>query len=292
VAFFQKQPLMRRVLYSLVPVYLFAFILYGSRLLWLSLFVFTTGILTEYVMERQKGKAVTESVLVTCSLLSLSLPPLTPWWVAIVASFFAVFFAKEVYGGFGRNIFNPAIVGRLFVYITFPIAMTTNWLLPRTDTVTSATPLDLLRAGSTVDLKDLFFGVRPGAMGESSVLLIVAAAVYLVLTKTASFRIILSTFTSAAVLSFLLEQFANAPSTVAMLFSGSLLFVTVFMATDPVSAPKKASSQWLYGVIIGVCTVLIRTYSLFSEGTSFGVLMGNTFASLLDEVLSKKKVKA
>ncbi|MGJ8454680.1 RnfABCDGE type electron transport complex subunit D [Pseudothermotoga sp. U03pept] len=292
MAFFQKQPLMRRVLYSLLPIYLFALSLYGLRLLWLSLFVFTTGILTEYVMERQKGKAVTEAVLVTCSLLTLSLPPLTPWWVAIIASFFAVFFAKEVYGGFGRNIFNPAIVGRLFVYIAFPIAMTTNWLLPRTDSVTGATPLDLLRAGSTVDLKDLFFGIRPGAMGESSVLLIVAAAVYLVLTKTASFRIILSTFTSAAVLSFLLEQFANAPSTVAMLFSGSLLFVTVFMATDPVSAPKKASSQWLYGVIIGVCTVLIRMYSLFSEGTSFGVLMGNTFASLLDEVLSKKKVKA
>ncbi|MEJ5229269.1 MAG: RnfABCDGE type electron transport complex subunit D [Pseudothermotoga sp.] len=292
MALFQKQPLMRRVLYSLVPIYLFAFYLYGLRLLWLSLFVFTTGILTEYVMERQKGKAVTESVLVTCSLLTLSLPPLTPWWVAIIASFFAVFFAKEVYGGFGRNIFNPAIAGRLFVYIAFPVTMTTNWLLPRTDTITSATPLGLLRAGSTVDLKDLFFGIRPGAMGEGSIPLIIAAAVYLILTKTASLRIIFSTFSSAAALSFLLEKLANAPSTIPMLFSGSLLFVTVFMATDPVSAPKKASSQWLYGVIIGVCTVLIRTYSLFSEGTSFGVLMGNTFASLLDEVLSKKKVKA
>ncbi len=279
---------MRKVLYSLIPIYIFSFYLYGLRVLWLGIFVFATGIVTEYVMEKQKKKPVSEAVLVTCSLLLLSLPPLTPWWIAVVGSFFGVFFAKEVYGGFGRNIFNPAIVGRLFIYISFPVAMTSRWLVPRTDIVTSATPLDLLKSGQNVNLKDLFFGVRAGSIGESCIFLIIAAAIYLMVTKTANFRIIISTFLSATILTFFLNLIGSGPSPLQMLLSGSFLFVTVFMATDPVSAPKKSTSQWIYGVIIGVCTVLIRNFSLFSEGTSFGVLVGNTFASLLDELFSKK----
>ncbi|MFN3284155.1 MAG: RnfABCDGE type electron transport complex subunit D [Pseudothermotoga sp.] len=285
---FQKQPLMRKVLYSLVPIFAFSFYLYGTRVLWLGIFVFSVGILTEYMMERQKNKPVSEAVLVTCSLFLLSLPPLTPWWIAVIGIFFGVFFAKEVYGGFGRNIFNPAIAARLFIYISFPTFMTTQWLLPRTDTLTSATPLDLLRTGQSMDLKNLLLGIRPGAIGESSILLIALAAIYLIFTKTASFRIIASTFLSASALTFLLNMFKIGPSPFPMLLSGSFLFVTVFMATDPVSAPKRKESQWIYGVIIGVCTVLIRSFSLFSEGTSFGVLIGNTFASLLDEILPKK----
>lgn len=288
MTFFQKQPLMRKVLYSLIPIYIFSFYLYGLRVLWLGIFVFATGIVTEYVMEKQKKKPVSEAVLVTCSLLLLSLPPSTPWWIAAVGSFFGVFFAKEVYGGFGRNIFNPAIVGRLFIYISFPVAMTSRWLVPRTDIVTSATPLDLLKSGQNVNLKDLFFGVRAGSIGESCIFLIIAAAIYLMVTKTANFRIIISTFLSATILTFFLNLIGSGPSPLQMLLSGSFLFVTVFMATDPVSAPKKSTSQWIYGVIIGVCTVLIRNFSLFSEGTSFGVLVGNTFASLLDELFSKK----
>ncbi|HEY8542905.1 MAG TPA: RnfABCDGE type electron transport complex subunit D [Pseudothermotoga sp.] len=288
MTFFQKQPLMRKVLYSLIPIYVFSFYLYGLRVLWIGFFVFGTGIFTEYVMEKQKKKPVSEAVLVTCSLLLLSLPPSTPWWIAVIGSFFGVFFAKELYGGFGRNIFNPAIVGRLFIYISFPVAMTSKWLLPKVDVLTSATPLDLLRNGQAVDLKNLFLGVRPGSIGESCIPLIIAAAIYLVLTKTANFRIIISTFSSATILTILLNMAGIGPSPLAMLLSGSFLFVTVFMATDPVTAPKKKISQWIYGVIIGVCTVLIRNFSLFSEGTSFGVLIGNTFASLLDEISSKK----
>ncbi|AEH51216.1 RnfABCDGE type electron transport complex subunit D [Pseudothermotoga thermarum] len=291
MALFQKQPLMRRVLYSLVPIYVFAFFLYGLRVLWYSLVIFTVGILTEYVMEKRKGKSVTEAVLVTCSLLTLSMPPSAPLWVAGIASFFGVFIAKEVYGGFGRNVFNPAIVGRLFVYITFPVYMTTGWIIPRTDAITSATPLDLLRAGETVKFSELIVGVRSGSLGESPILLIVAAAVYLIVTKTASWRIILSTVGSAFGLNLLLNAFGKGMPVLPAMLSGSLLFVAVFMATDPVSAPKKTISQWFYGMIIGCVTVIIRNFSLFSEGTSFGVLMGNIFASLLDELRIKKVKK-
>jgi Na+-transporting NADH:ubiquinone oxidoreductase subunit B len=294
---FQKQIMMRRVIYSLIPIYLFAIYLYGIRLLWLSAFVFGAGIFTEWIMEKRRNKKVSEAVLVTCFLIVLSLPPLTPWWIAVIGTVFGVLFGKEVYGGFGRNIFNPAITARIFIYITFANVMASGWIKPGNfgvDAVTSATPLSLLRTGEQVSNMDLFFGIRAGSFGESSILLIALAAIYLIWTKTASWRIILSTFLSAAVLTGALYWAGvdSALPPIQALMSGSLIFVTVFMATDPVSAPKKSSSQWFYGMIIGVTTVLVRTFSLFPEGTSFGVLMGNTFASLLDQINLKKKVKS
>ncbi len=291
MAFFQKQPLMRKVLYSLIPIYVFSFFLYGARVLWFSVVIFTVGVLTEYIVEKRKGKNVSEAVLVTCSLLTLSMPPATPLWIAGIASFFGVFIAKEVYGGFGRNVFNPAIVGRLFVYITFPMYMTTGWIIPRTDVVTSATPLDILRAGESVDVMNLLIGLRAGSIGESPVLLIIAAAIYLIITGTASWRIILSTIASATLFGFVLNVFKAGVPLLPSILSGSFLFVAVFMATDPVSAPKKRLSQVLYGIIIGCVTMIVRNFGLFSEGTSFGVLIGNTFASILDEIKVSKKVK-
>jgi len=287
MAFFQKQPLMRRVLYALLPIYAFAFFLYGLRVLWLSLVIFTLGILTEYLMEWKKGKKVSEAVLVTCSLLTLSMPPQVPLWIAGVASFFGVFVAKEMYGGFGRNVFNPAIVGRLFVFITFPVYMTTGWIMPRIHAVTSATPLNILRANEPLELWKLLVGLRAGSLGESPILLILAAAVYLIVTRTASWRIILSIISSAFLFNFSLNLFGVGLSVLPSLLSGSFLFVAVFMATDPVSAPKKPLAQFWYGVVIGCVTVIIRNFALFSEGTSFAVLLGNTFSPLLDEVKGK-----
>jgi Na+-transporting NADH:ubiquinone oxidoreductase subunit B len=293
---FQKQPLMRKLLFSLIPIFAFSFYLYGLRLLWLGFFVFSCGIFAEYFYEKKRKKKVSEAVLVTCSLFLLSLPPLTPWWVASIGIVFGVIMAKEVYGGFGKNIFNPAIAGRLFVYISFPGIMTgsiMNYGSFGSDIslITSATPLDAIRNGVNPDLFSLLFGLRTGAMGESMSFLIILSALYLIISKTANFRLILSTLLSAAVMIvfFDLLNLSRSIDTPAAMLSGSLLFVSVFMVTDPVSAPKNIKAQWLYGIIVGTTTILIRTFSLFSEGTSFGVLIGNTFASLLDEFLSKKK---
>ena len=113
---------MRRVMYSLVPIFLFSIYLYGWRSPLLVGVSYIFGILTEYIVEKKRGKKVSEAVLITCTLYGLSLPPATPVWIAIVGIVFGVLIGKELFGGFGRNIFNPAIVGRLFVYITFPDA--------------------------------------------------------------------------------------------------------------------------------------------------------------------------
>ncbi|KUK80595.1 MAG: NQR2 and RnfD family protein, partial [Petrotoga mobilis] len=156
--FFQKQVMMRKVLYSLIPIYAFAFYMYGWRLIFLSIFVYGFGILTEYIMERRQKRKVTDAVLVSCTLFVLSLPPATPWWIASIGIIFGVLFAKEVYGGFGRNVFNPAIAGRLFIYITFPNIMTQSWLQPgnfgraTSDILTSATPLQVLANGENFGL--------------------------------------------------------------------------------------------------------------------------------------------
>ena len=255
-----------------------------------------TGLAVEYVMERRRKRKVSEAVLVTCSLYLLSLPSSTPWWVAIIGIAFGVFIGKEVFGGFGRNIFNPAVTGRLFVYICFPNLMQTGYLQPGmfglgADVITGATPLDLLRQGGTVDLIPALLGFKPGAMGEASIVLIAAAAVFLIATKTANWRIILATLSSAAALGtgLYLVGVSRALPPLIQLLCGSLVFVAVFYATDPVSAPKRAGAQWLYGVLIGSAAILIRTFSLFPEGTSFAIFLGNTFASMLDSFFGKKK---
>ena len=305
---FQKQQIMRRVVWALTPILAFSTYLYGWRVLALNAMILVLGTATEWVFERARGKKVSEAVLVTCLLYGLSLPPLVPFWVAAIGIIFAVAIGKEVYGGFGRNIFNPAITGRLFVYISFPNLLQRSWTTPNVpgfvenllgadtmvDALTMATPLDVMRMGGadSINVWQLFFGFRMGSMGESAIFLILIAAIYYIVTKTAQWRLIVSTFLSAAALNtiFYFSGLTDLVPHLAMM-SGSILFVSVFMATDPVSAPNKPWSQWLYGLIIGGTTVLIRTFAGFPEGTSFGILLGNTFASLLDEIMPKAKPK-
>lgn len=300
---FQKQPIMRKVLYSLAPIFLFSIYLYGLRPLLTALVVFPLGILVEYLFEKKRGKKVSEAVLVTCALYTLSMPPVVPLWIVAVGIVFTIFMAKEVYGGFGRNIFNPAIAGRLFVYISFATIMQAGfvqagnfgaaaglWGYP-VDGMSAATPLAQLRHGETISVLNAILGFRMGSLGESSVILIVLAGIYLIATKTANWRLMVSTIGSAVLLTgaLLLAGVAKALPMESLLV-GSFLFVAVFMATDPVSAPKKPLAQWLYGIVIGVSVVLIRTFSLFPEGTSFAVLLGNTAASLFDDLVGGKKV--
>lgn len=300
---FQKQKMMRKVLYSLIPILLFSIYLYGWHSVAIAAVVFPLGIITEYLFMKKRNKKVSEAVLVSCALYTLSMPPLVPLWIAAIGIVFGVLFGKLIYGGFGRNVFNPAITGRLFVYITFPTVMTSGWMTPgafgtlATDTLSGATPLEMIRVGNYPPLMNLLTGIRMGALGESAIFLILAAAVYLLVTKTASWRSM-----SATIVSFLILQSVLFYSGVILapplesLLSGSVLFVAVFMVTDPISSAKKPLGLILYGIIIGVSLALIRDFSLFPEGTSFAILMGNTFAPIIDELAiklsSKKKVTA
>jgi Na+-transporting NADH:ubiquinone oxidoreductase subunit B len=291
--------MMRRVLYALVPIYLYSIWMYGYRALLSAAVVFILGVGTEWVFERKKSGKVSEAVLVTCALYALAFPPKTPLWILGAGIIFAVSMGKGVYGGFGRNIFNPAITGRAFVYISFTVVLSASYTSfgafgsAAADVVASATPLGLMRAGQDVKLSSLLFGLRSGAMGEGMVLLVAAAAIYLIATKTASWRIMLASVAAAAALNAAL-YYGGVPSALPMesLLAGSFLFVTVFMATDPVSAPKKPKAHYLYGALIGAIVVIIRTFAAFPEGTSFAILFGNTFAILIDMAFDTSKKPA
>lgn len=127
---FIKQDIMRRVVYSMVPIFLWSVYLYGWRVVAMTAFIYLIGITAEYVFEKGRNKKVSEAVLVTCGLYALSMPPAVPFWAAGVGILFAVIFGKEVFGGFGRNMYNPAITGRTFAYISFPLMLQTTWMLP------------------------------------------------------------------------------------------------------------------------------------------------------------------
>ena len=306
---FLKQKMMTRVLISLLPILLASVYFFGLRTLVVLSVVTATGILCEYgimrLIDGEKAK-VSEAVLVTCLLFTLTLPPSVPLWIAAVGIAFGVVFGKCVFGGFGRNIFNPALVGRCFIYVSFPAHMTIAWAEPYggllggfirwssgVDAVTSATPMILLnKEGVVTDYLRLFLGNISGSLGETSALLILAAAIYLIVTKTASWKIIVSCLTSFAIFgSILYLTGVIEADPLFSVLSGGFLFAAVFMATDPVSAPKQETSKYIYGALIAIVAMIIRAFSLFTEGIMFAILIVNAFVPLIDRNIKALKDK-
>lgn len=308
--FFMKQIMMRRVIYSLIPIILASVYFFGLKALTLQIVVLLFAILTEYIFEKRWNKPVSEAVIVTSVLYTLTLPVATPYWVAILGIIFGVVFGKEVFGGFGKNVFNPALVGRAFVYISFPQPLTATWtevsttfpggfiryMNPVIDTMSMATPMTIYRTtGEMAELSNLFFGTVSGSMGETSKILIILAGIYLIYTKTASWQIM-----AAVVLGFLGTSYGFLALGATQVFdpvfgmlSGGFLFGTVFMATDPISSASTKEGKWIYGLLIGALSVIIRSFSLFACGVMFSILIVNTFTPLIDELvkMNKKRIK-
>ncbi|NLN41678.1 MAG: RnfABCDGE type electron transport complex subunit D [Clostridiales bacterium] len=305
----RKQLMMRRVLLSLIPIILFSIYLYGWRVLALLVIVTISGVITEYLFERTRKSKPSDSVLVTCFLFTLTLPITIPYWIAIVGIVFAVTFGKQVFGGFGRNVFNPALVGRCFIYISFPSFMTSNWVKPFTsfpggfaawmpnvvDATTQATPMTLIQLGEEVpySMGQLIAGNIPGSIGESSVILIILAAVYLIYKKTASWQIMVSTLLGMLGIEsiFLLIGISNFSNPLMSILSGGFLFAAVFMATDPVTAPSQANVKIIFGLLVGTIASIIRNFSVFPEGVMFAILIVNSFVPLMDSIAKNAKSK-
>jgi len=307
-SFMQMQPPMLNVVRALVPLGLAAIYFYGWRFLAVAAVVFAVGILAEYLMARSYGMKVTSSVLVTSALFALSLPPTIPYWIAAVGIAFGIVFGKMVFGGFGKNPFNPAIAGRAFIYISFGVDLTgrfiqpvagggargfTAWM-PSVDSASSATPLTQQASGESIPLLDLFLGNTAGSFGEASILLVILGGIYIVWKKTANWR-----FIASAVIAFLVMETAlflggiqGAIHPVYALFSGSFVFAAVFMVTDPVSASQTTElGRWIFGAIVGVMTVLIRVFAGWPEGVTFAILFANMFAPLIDQLIKDAKNK-
>jgi len=302
---------MMRVVYALIPLVLASIYFFGWRSLVLTCVILICGIGTEALFTFKQGKPVTSAVLVTCLIFSLSLPPTVPIWMAVIGIVAGVALGKMMFGGFGLNVFNPAMVGRCFIYITFPLQMTNQWIEPfreglgglshwsgSMDTLTSATPLGVLREGTALPWQDLVLGHTSGSLGETSALLIVLGGLFIIYKKAASWRLALSCLLGGTICALLLGMagLEPFPPLFSTLTAGSFLFGAFFVVTEPVSGAKTKIGQWIYGLLIGSLIVILRGFSNFSEGVMFSVLIMNAFAPLLDQTIRQiqgiRKAKA
>ena len=301
--------MMRTVIYSLIPVVLYSMYLFGLRILAVLAVVMVCGILSEYIVMRSINGAkakVSEAVLVSSILFTLTLPPSVPFWVAGVGIVFGIVFGKAVFGGFGKNIFNPAIVARCFVYISFPAFMTVSWTKPFTgfpgglikftasvDAATNATPLITFnKTGEIASYWQLSYGGVAGSMGETAAILLILAGAYLIYKKTASWKVMASCLVGFGVLSTILwVSGVTEADPLFSLLSGGFIFGMVFMATDPVTAPKTDLARIIYGLAIGLITAVIRVFGLFAEGMMFAILVANMFVPLIERILKDMKAR-
>lgn len=307
--YLRKQAAMRKVILALIPCLIGGVYYFGWRVLASVVFCCVLGFAVEYAFCRKRNEPATESVFVTAILYALIMPPAAPWHVIGIGMIFAIMFSKEVFGGFGRNIFNPALAGRCFVYICFPVAMTGRWpasaafgglgALGRwstvgVDAVTSSTPMAVMKAGGqSPQLFDLFLGGISGSVGVTSALLILIGGGYLFYKKTANRTTILTLIISYAVLNQILiwSGVVNVNNVATALLGGGFLFGAFFMATDPVSSPKTHEGRIAYAIIIAICVTVIRNYSIFNGGLMFSILLGNMFASIIDYAVNGYKSK-
>ena len=272
---------------------------------------YAVGLGIEFIVAQKRGEEIQEGFLVSGLLIPLICPISTPLWMIAVATAIAVIFAKEVFGGTGYNMFNPALVARAVLFFSYPAKMSGDGVFVATspmfgygpvapDTFTCATPLGQLATssgattitgidGQALTWWDAFVGLIPGSFGETSMLCILIGAALLLVTRTASWRIMLSVFVGGFLMALLANTFATPTypasmlSPVEQLMYGGFGFAAVFMATDPVTACHTNAGKWIYGFLIGALAIVIRTYnSGYPEGAMMAVLLLNAFASLID----------
>jgi Na+-transporting NADH:ubiquinone oxidoreductase subunit B/electron transport complex protein RnfD len=247
---------------------------------------------------------IAEGFLVTGLIFPLVLPPTMPLWMVGVSVAFGVLVGKEVFGGTGRNLFNPALVGRCFALLAYPKAMAAGGIEPikefpgrllqyvsaaNVDAITEATPLGLAKQGlwDRVELSDLFFGAVSGSAGETCALAIIIGGVFLLVTRVGNWRTVVSILGAFVLTTACLHLGEDKLYKLVPwhLCAGGILFGAFFMATDPVSSPMTNGGKWMYGIVIGVVAVLIRNLTGYVEGVMFAILLGNIVAPVLDELV-------
>lgn len=273
------------------------------------------GLGIEFIAAQIHHKEIQEGFLVTGILIPLIVPINTPLWMTAVATAFAVIFAKEVFGGTGMNIFNVALITRAFLFFAYPSEMSGDRAFIKLDSAlgyggsmpqaaadafTGATPLGEIATGGTnpVSLLDAFVGFIPGSPGETSMIAILIGAAILLITGVASWRVMFSVFAGGAAIAALAHAFvtptygASALDVPTQLCLGGFAFAAVFMATDPVTGARTKTGQYIYGFLIGVMAILIRTYnSGYPEGAMLAVLLMNAFAPLIDYCVVQVNIK-
>ena len=300
------------VIIALMPALLVSFYFFGLG----SAIVTATSVaacvcfewaISKYILKQERNTICDGSAVLTGLLLAFNLPSNLPLWIIILGALFAIGFAKMPFGGLGNNLFNPALVGRAALLVAFPTQMTTwpkvGQLTSYLDAETGATPLaimkDAIKSGDASvlnqlpDAMSLFLGNHPdgaGAMGEICALALLVGLAYMLWKKIITWHIpvsiICTVFVCAGLLHLANPVYADP---FAVIFSGGLMLGAIFMATDYVTSPMTAKGQLIYGVAIGLLTVVIRNWGAYPEGMSFAILIMNAFTPLINNYVKPKR---
>ena len=294
------QTIMRDVLIALFPALIGSVCFFGFRALLVTMVSASACVFFEWAwcrMMKQHCKTYDLSAVVTGVLLAFVCPPTIPFWMIIMGDLFAIILVKMLFGGIGKNIVNPALAGRAFMF-SWPVAMST-WvkvgfenavgILDTADAVTAATPLAAMHQGyidpAAGSIADMFLGNVGGCIGETSALLLLIGFGYLLLKKVITPRIPVAYIGTVAVLAFLFHLGNDRiPWMAAQLFSGGLMLGAIFMATDYVTSPLTHLGQIVYGIGCGVLTIMIRYFGGYNEGVSYAILIMNCCVVLLDRI--------
>lgn len=272
---------------------------------------YVSGLFLEFLFAQIRKEQVNEGFLATGLLIPMIVPVDTPLWMVAIATMFAVLIGKEVFGGTGMNIVNPALLARAFLFFAYPSKMSGDkvWIAgldgaeKTVDGFSGATPLGELAQNTSWDaltshysVSDMFFGFIPGAVGETSTLCILLGAILLIWTGVASWKIMLSGVLGVLFMGFLLNTFGTSPYSqipaYAHLILGGFAFGIVFMATDPVTAAQTETGKWIYGFLVGVVAILVRVVNpAFPEGVMMAILLMNVTAPIIDHIVVRQNVK-
>ena len=283
---------------SIIEIFLFGAI----KVLPIVAVSYIAGLGIEFLFAQLRGHQVNEGFLVSAMLIPLVMPPDVPLWMVAVSTIFAVIFGKEVFGGTGMNILNPALTARAFLFFAYPSQISGDlvWIAEKADAYSGATPLALAASGTqqTHTVAEMFIGLIPGSIGETSVIAIAIGAIILLVTGIASWRIMLSATVGGLAMGLLLNMFATTTNPFMEvpywqhLAMGGFAFGVVFMATDPVSGTHTQTGKWIYGFLIGFLAILIRVLNpAYPEGVMLAILLMNVFAPLIDYYVVQSNIK-
>lgn len=265
---------------------------------------YAVGLGIEFLFAVMRGHEVNEGYLVTGLLIPMIMPIDLPLWMLAVSVVFAVLIGKEAFGGTGMNFLNPALTARAFAFFAYPTYMSGNsvWVseASNVDAVSGETILGHLAQGEQVNysVMELFMGYIPGSVAETPTFLILLGGLFLIFTKVGSWRIMLSAFLGAALMALIFNAFniegnalANFPWYEHLLVGG-LAFGIVYMATDPVSAAQTQRGKWIYGLLIGILSIMIRIFNpAYPEGVMMAILLMNVFAPTIDHYVIQSNIK-
>ena len=306
--------IMYGVIFAMVPAMLISVYFFGLNALLVLAISVLSCLLVEYVIQRYllKTEATINdgSAIITGVLLAFNVPANLPWWIIVIGAIVSIGIGKMSFGGLGKNIFNPALVGRVFLLISFPVQMT-SWPIPKplfaksvTDAITGPTPLAIMKegldAGGTVDeimpqipdyVDNMMTGFQGGCIGEVSAIALILGALYMLFKKIITWHIPAAYIGSVVIFSgimWLIDP-AHYVDPLFHLLTGGMMLGVFYMATDMVSSPMSAKGQIVFGVGCGVLTILIRVFGAYPEGVSFAILIMNAFVPIIDRAFKPKR---